>query len=342
MSGVEAVRDAVPRRAVAGGNGTELGALFASWRAEIGVGTALAGLIAIGGVLAPHFLTFGNFASLLTQTAIPAMVAVGMTLVMIAGEIDLSVGATVGLAGTVFAWLVVSHGLPLLLAGVIVLLGAALIGSAIGTLRVVWDIPSFIITIGLLSTLRGCAFLLSQGVSIGPLPDVMGVLWYGSLAGLPVPVALMVATIALGWLALSQTRFGRHVYALGGDAETAARYGVPVARLRIAVFVLVQLLAAFGGIMLVARLNAGNATLGEQLELDVIAAVIVGGTSLAGGSGRIVGTVIGVLFVAVLRNEMVLVGVYPIGFMIAQGLVIVLAVWWSRLRNRGPRDGRRR
>jgi ribose/xylose/arabinose/galactoside ABC-type transport system permease subunit len=258
-------------------------------------------------------------------------------MVIIAGEIDLSVGATIGLSGVVFAWLVVKHGVPMSVAFALVALLAAAIGAFTGVLRVFWAIPSFITTIGLLSVLRGAAFLISEGVSIGPLPSSLGVLWYGHVLGVPLPIVLAAIVAIVAWIVLSRTRFGQHLYATGGSAETAARYGIPVWRLRIAVFVIVQLLAAFGALMLVARLNAGTATNGELFELDVIAAVIVGGTSLAGGTGRIIGTLIGVLFVAVLRNGLVLMGVDPVVFMIAQGFVIILAVWWSMLRRAGGR-----
>ncbi len=308
---------------------------FAAWRSEIGVGTALIVLIVALSFVAQNFFTLNNFSSLLTQTSVTAIVAVGMTMVIIAGEIDLSVGSTVGLAGVLFAWLVVNYGMPMTGAAAIVGLMAIAIGLFTGALRVFWAIPSFITTIGLLSVLRGTAFLISDGVSIGPLPKQIESLWYGEVLGLPLPIVLAAIAAVVGWIVLSHTRFGRHLYAIGGSAETSARYGIPVLRLRIAVFVIVQLLAAIGGLMLVARLNAGTATIGELFELDVIAAVIVGGTSLAGGTGRVIGTLIGVLFVAVLRNGMVLMGVDPVVFMIAQGLVIILAVWWSMLRRAG-------
>jgi ribose/xylose/arabinose/galactoside ABC-type transport system permease subunit len=310
---------------------------LAAWRSEIGVGTALIVLIIALSFVAQNFLSFANFGSLLTQTSVTAIVAVGMTMVIIAGEIDLSVGATVGLSGVVFAWLVVKHGMPMSAAFALVTAMSAAIGAFTGVLRVFWAIPSFITTIGLLSVLRGAAFMISEGVSIGPLPPSLGVLWYGHVLGLPLPIVLAAIAAIVAWIVLSHTRFGQYLYATGGSAETAARYGIPVWRLRVAVFVIVQLLAALGGLMLDARLNAGTATNGELFELDVIAAVIVGGTSLAGGTGRVIGTLIGVLFVAVLRNGLVLMGVDPVVFMIAQGLVIILAVWWSMLRRAAGR-----
>ncbi|WP_210202501.1 ABC transporter permease [Alsobacter soli] len=317
-----------------------LKATLASWRAEIGVGIALAALIVYFSATASNFLSVANFATLLTQTSVVAMIAVGMTMVIIAGEIDLSVGATVGLAGTVMSLLVVKFGWSLVTASALAVGIAVLIGTFIGALRVIWAIPSFITTLGLLSALRGMGFYISDGLTIGPMPKELDSLWYGSILGLPAPVFLMALTVALGWLVLSQLRFGRHLYAIGGNPITASRYGVSVRTIRIAVFVIVQVLSAIGGVMLVSRLNSGSATVGEHVELDVIAAVIVGGTSLNGGRGRLIGTVLGVMFVAVLRNGMVLAGIDPVVFLIAQGLVIILAVWWSMLRRQRSRaDG---
>ncbi|MFP6558923.1 ABC transporter permease [Paraburkholderia sp. B3] len=313
-------------------------AILNTWRTELGVGLGLVALFVLFSFVAPHFASIDNVVSILTQVSVTAIIAVGMTMVIIAGEIDLSVGASVGLSGTVFALLVVKEGVPMPLAVLCVLAVAAVIGLFIGGLRVLWGIPSFITTIGLLSALRGIAFLLSDSTNIGPMPDALASLWFGSALGLPVPVLITVVVVALGWLTLSHTRFGRHLYALGGNPVTAARYGIRVNRMRLYVLVIVQCLAALGGVLFTARLNSGSASVGDLLELDVIAAVIVGGTTLGGGAGRMAGTVLGVLFVATLRNGMVLMGVDPVLFMIAQGFVIILAVWWSMLRRGGWRS----
>ncbi|MCB8838064.1 ABC transporter permease [Aurantimonas sp. VKM B-3413] len=320
----------MPRQAAPAGSRMDL----SDYRAELGVAVALAAMCVLFAVTVPNFLSTGNFVTLLQQTSVVAIIAVGMTMVIITGEIDLSVGSQVGLAGTVFAILTVKLGVPMVLSALIVFAEAAVVGIFIGALRVVWGIPTFITTLGLLSALRGVAFFISDGITVGPMPEVIGNVWYGEFLALPVPIWVMILVVALGWLVLSTMPFGRHLYAIGGDAETARRYGVKVWRLRIAVMVVVQLLAALGGMMLVGRLNAASPTVGELMELDVIAAVIVGGTLLSGGKGRIIGTVLGVLFVAVLRNGMVLNGIQPVIFLIAQGTVIILAVWWSMLRGR--------
>ena len=302
------------------------------WRAEIGIGVALLLLVAALAPFATNFFTIANLVTVTRQVSVTAMVAVCMTFVIITGEIDLSVGAMLGLSGVVFSYLVVTLGVPVIISLVATLAMAAAVGACVGGLRVRWGIPSFITTLGLLSILRGAAILLSDGVSIGPAPTSIGWLWYGDLLQVPIPIVVMIAAIAIGWITLSSTRFGTHLYAIGANPSAAARYGVSLNRLRLLIFIILHVATAFGSVMIVARLNSGNATVGELFELDVIAAVIIGGTSLSGGRGTIVGTLLGVLFVAVLRNGMLLMGVNPIMFMIAQGAVIVFAVWWSMLR----------
>ena len=325
--------------APASSSGGTLKAIFTEWRSEIGVATALVLLVAYCGFLAPNFLTFANFETILRQISVTMWIAVGMTMVIIAKEIDLSVGAMVGLSGIVFSWLIVYGGFHPALAALATVALAAAVGAFTGILRVRWGIASFITTLGLLSMLRGAALYIGDGVSIGPLPDGLQWFWYGEVLGIKMPIFLSMLIVGLGWFVLSKTVFGRHIYAIGGNATTASRYGVRVGFLRIMVFVIVQVMAALGGMLLAIRLNAADAGNGELLELDVIAAVIVGGTSFSGGVGRIVGTVLGVLFIAVLRNGMILLGVNPILFMFMQGLVIILAVWWSMLRRGQNKDG---
>ncbi len=304
---------------------------LAGWRSELGVGAALLVLIVVCSFLGPNFLTLSNFEAILRQTSVTMIVAVGMTMVIIAGEIDLSVGSMVALAGVVFAWLIVHADVTPVLAALATFALAAAIGAFTGLLRVRWRIASFITTLGLLSVLRGVAVYITDGVSIGPLPEGLGWFWYGAVLGIKVPIAIMLAVVLAGAFVLSHTVFGRHLYATGGRAASAARYGVNVSLIRVAVFVIVSMLSALGGMLLAIRLDAADAGNGTLLELDVIAAVIVGGTLFTGGAGRMIGTVLGVMFVAVLRNGMILLGVNPIVFMIAQGAVIILAVWWSML-----------
>jgi ribose/xylose/arabinose/galactoside ABC-type transport system permease subunit len=307
---------------------------LAEWRAELGVAAGLVVLAVLWAATAPNFLSGTNLMLLLQQTSVLMIVAVGQTFVILTGEIDLSVGSTMGLTTVVVAALTVNLGVPLLVAVGLALLGGAAIGTGTGLLRVVWQVPSFITTLGLLSALQGLAFTISDGVTISPTPAWLGALWSGRLAGVPTPVWLMAATVAGGIWTLRRTRYGRHLYAVGGNAEAARRYGINVRWVRVSVFVVVQVLAVVGGLLYTAQLDAGNATVGEGMELNIIAGVVVGGVRLFGGVGRPAGTMLGVLFIAVLSNGLTLLGVSSYLFLVAQGLVVIGAVWWSALRRR--------
>lgn len=311
---------------------------LSAWRSELGIGSGLVLLAVLWSVVAPNFASGTNVSILLQQTSVLMIVAVGQTFVILTGEIDLSVGSTIGLTTVVLAQLT-THGVPLALALAVVLVMGAAIGLFTGLLRVRWNIPSFIITLGLLTALQGVAYTLSDGVTISPLPKAMAPLWDGRLLGVPTPVWLTVVVVAVGLWVLRQTRYGRHLYAIGGNTEAARRYGLRVSALRISTFVIVQCLAVFGGVLYAAQLNSGNATIGNQLELDVIAGVVVGGVALFGGRGRLLGTVIGVLFIETLANGLTLLGVSSYLYLIAQGLVVVAAVWFSAVQQRRKENG---
>jgi ribose/xylose/arabinose/galactoside ABC-type transport system permease subunit len=217
-----------------------------------------------------------------------------------------------------------------------------LIGTATGLLRVIWGIPSFIVTLGLLTALQGIAFTISNGVTIAPTPDDLSPLWAGSLAGIATPIWVMIAVLAVGLWTLSQTRFGRRIYAVGGNLEAARRYGVRTSLIKVSVFVVVQLCAVLGGLLYTAQLGSGNATVGRFFELNVIASVVVGGVALFGGHGRLIGTALGVLFISVLANGLTLVGVSSYLFLIAQGLVVIAAVWFAAVQQRRATQRTRR
>ncbi|MEU6719037.1 ABC transporter permease [Nonomuraea sp. NPDC046802] len=320
---------------------TPPGRFMTGWRTEAGVGSGLVLLVLLWIAVAPNFLTLTNMTVLLQQMSVLMIVAVGQTFVVLTGEIDLSVGSSVGLTTVLVAVLTVRAGLPLPVAVAAVLAGGVLIGLFTGLLRVIWNIPSFIITLGLLSALQGVAFTVSDGVTVSPIPDGLGPLWDGSLIGIPTPVWIMICTVAAGMWVLRQTRYGRHLYALGGNAEACRRYGINVHALRVSTFVVVQCLAVLGGLLYAAQLDSGNATIGRGMELNVIAGVVVGGVSLFGGTGRLAGTALGILFISVLGNGLTLIGVSSYVFLICQGLVVIGAVLWSGLRQGGTGFGRR-
>jgi ribose/xylose/arabinose/galactoside ABC-type transport system permease subunit len=277
-------------------------------------------------IASPHFLTFDNAVNVLLNAAPLALIAGGMTLTLIAAEIDLSVGSVVALVGSLAALLSVNIGVPWPL----VLLGAIAAGALVGVING-WfttrlGMPSFVATLAMLGIARGVALLITQGQPIYGLPDAVAWLGQGELWIVPVPVVLAALILAALHFALSRTRFGLNVYAVGGNPEAARLSGVDVPGVKMAVLVLSAVLASIGGLILAARLNAGSGTVGADLLLDAIAAVVIGGTSLLGGVGRITGTVLGVLLIASIRNGLVLLNVSAFWQQVAIGALILLAV----------------
>ena len=277
-------------------------------------------------IASPYFLTFDNAVNVLLNAAPLALIAGGMTLTLIAAEIDLSVGSVVALVGSLAALLSVNFGAP----WPIVLIGAIGAGAVVGVVNG-WfttrlGMPSFVATLAMLGIARGVALLITQGKPIYGLPDTIAWLGQGELWIVPVPIVLAALILAALHFALSRPRFGLNVYAVGGNPEAARLSGVDVPGVKMAVLVLSAVLASVGGLILAARLNAGSGTVGADLLLDAIAAVVIGGTSLLGGVGRITGTVLGVLLIASIRNGLVLLNVSAFWQQVAIGGLILLAV----------------
>jgi ribose/xylose/arabinose/galactoside ABC-type transport system permease subunit len=286
-------------------------------------------------VAAPNFLTERNVVNILRQTSMIAIIGVGMTMVIIAAEVDLSVGSMAAFSGVLFAMMTAQWKIPLVFAAVLTLAVASFSGFIIGILRVTLRIPSFISSLALLTALRSAAFLLTGGFPISPLPSGFELLGNGAVGPIPVPVILMGLTYFIGFVVMANTPWGRCVYAVGGNEEAARLSGISVPRIKIGVFVISSLLAALAGLILAARLEAGQAAVAQGWELDVIAAVIVGGTSLFGGRGNILGTLLGGLFMGTLQDGMVLIGVSPFAQGVVSGVVILAAVIIAASQTRG-------
>jgi ribose/xylose/arabinose/galactoside ABC-type transport system permease subunit len=271
---------------------------------------------------APGFLTAANLLNVLRSVSEIGIIACGMTLVIVAGEIDLSVGSHVAFAGCLAAALV-ERGACVAAAVAIALACGALIGGLIGAMRAILAVPTFITSLAMLTILRGGALEITGGFPLTPFPPGYAFLGSGPVAGIPFPV-LVFAAVAIGVHVLKDhTAFGRAIHAIGSNAEAARLSAVPVARVRIAAFAITGLLAALSGVMLSSRLLSGNPTVAAGWELDVIAAVIVGGTSLSGGQGNVRGTLTGVLFVGVLVNGMRLLDVQEDLQLIARGAIVL-------------------
>jgi ribose/xylose/arabinose/galactoside ABC-type transport system permease subunit len=280
----------------------------------------------------PTFLTAANAINVALQVSVTAILAIGMTLVILTGGIDLSVGSLVAVAGALAAFTArFSAGNAPLLAAIIVGLAAgAASGSFTGFFVTRFSIPPFIVTLALMSALRGAAFLLTGGYSVADLPLSFARLGRGSFLYLPVPVIAMALLYAAGAVVLSSTVFGRHIYAVGGNERAAWLAGVRTARVKFAAYLLNGMLGGFAGVMLASRLGAGIPNAGLGYELDVIAAVVVGGASLFGGKGTLGGTLLGAIFIGILNNGLNLANVDPYLQKIALGAVILGAVLLDR------------
>lgn len=275
----------------------------------------------------PVFLTPGNLLNVLRQMAPMLIGAVAMTFVITTGGIDLSVGSMVALTNALAA-IALGAGVPWPLVAVAMLLLGAAVGSVQGWFAAYQRIPSFIVTLAGLSILRGVALLLTQGYSI-PITGAPGFVAIGRgwVLGLPIPAGIAALVAAAGYVTLGQTRFGRQVVAVGANREAARRVGMPARRVAASVFALTGAASACAGLIIAARLGSGSSNAAVGFELEVIAAVVLGGTSLVGGSGTVVGTVLGALTIAVIGNGLILVHTSPFLVQIVTGTIILAAIW---------------
>jgi erythritol transport system permease protein len=302
-------------------------------------------------VMAPHFLSVGSLLITAKHIAIVAVLGIGMTYVVLTGGIDLSVGSIVGLAGMVAGSLIL-NGLTLTMFGlviypsvplvmlVVVLLGG-LIGLANGTLVTRFGVAPFIATLGMLYIARGAALLLSGGATF---PNLVGdpelgnegfpLLSASRLLGIPTPVVIMIAVAFVAAFVAARTPFGRYVYAVGGNARAALLSGVRVSRIKTIVYVISGMCAALVGVLVASDLVSAHPASGETFELSAIAAVVLGGASLAGGRGTIGGTIIGACVIGTLSDGMVMMGVSEFWQMVIKGTVIVAAVILDQLQGR--------
>jgi ribose/xylose/arabinose/galactoside ABC-type transport system permease subunit len=270
-------------------------------------------------IATPHFLRIANLLNVLRQVSLLGIIAVGMTMVIVSGEIDLSVGAVYGIAA-VSCGLLMRSGQPFWLAMVMAVLVGAMVGLSNGTLVNYAKIPSLIVTLGMLNVVRGSYLLITGGLPVflssqtvrDPRLPVFFFLGQGKIFNLiPMLVIFLVGIVLFGYLVCHRSLFGFYLRAVGGNARAAKASGINVERIKTIAFILVSTLAALAGVLNLSFLSSVQGIVGAGLELDVIAATVIGGTSLAGGEGTILGTVIGVLIIGVLRNGLVLLGISP-------------------------------
>lgn len=316
--------------------GASLGALFQRVRSWDGFGLLLV-FIALYVVLSfasPVFLTASNQLSILQNAAFFGIVALAMTLVIVAGEIDISVGSMAALSSSLLGEFVVKHDVPIGIAVILVIAIAALIGAFAGAVRAYFGVPTFIATLALYLALKGLAQLLTNNF---PLPIDSARFFYwgdGRVLGIPVPALYFVAIFVVIAVVAKKTVFGRSIYAVGGNAKSANLSGINVRRVKIMVMMIVAIAAAVTGLLQTAMLSSGSSSIAVGLEFDAIAATIIGGAALSGGKGTVSGTIIGVLFIAALLNGMVLINVNPYAQQVVRGGVVLVAVMVNIWRTR--------
>lgn len=291
-------------------------------------------VVAIATALSPNFMTVTNITNLFQQAAVVGVVAIGMTFVILTGNIDLSVGSVTALCGMLVAVMMVG-GMPIVPALILTILIGACAGATIGLITAFAEVPSFIVSLAGLVSFRGITYLLTDGVPVSGLPPA-----FGSIASTMVPILPGVQVSSMGLIfvvlcllagaLLRLTVFGESIYATGGNAEAARLSGLPTTRILVLVFTVSGIMSALAGILLTSRLRIGQPTAAQGLELDAIAAVVLGGTSLFGGRGGVLGTFFAVMLLQVLRNIFNLLGLGSFYQMTVTGFIIVAAILLNR------------
>jgi ribose transport system permease protein len=282
-------------------------------------------------ILSPVFLTVTNILNVVRQSSIFGVMAIGMTFVILTGGIDLSVGSILAVAGAIAAGMLKGGAgiVPVVLLALIIGIGC---GLANGLLITLGRIAPFVVTLGMMSIARSLTLIYTKGYPISGFTGAFRFIGGGDLVAIPFPIIVFILTVVVAWLILTQTRLGRYTYAIGGNEETVKLSGINADFYKTIVYVISGITAAMSALILTSRLNSAEPVAGQGYELDVIAAVVIGGTSLNGGRGSVWGTLIGALLIGVINNGMNLLGISPYFQLLVKGLIIIGAVLLDRLR----------
>ena len=285
----------------------------------------LIAICVVWAIMTPSFLTVSNITNVIRQVSYTAIAAVGMTMVIIIGEIDLSAGSLIAVAGLVATYVFKTTS-SVILAIVAAMALSAVVGIINGVLVTKGKLPGFIATLAAMTILRGLAYIVTKGNPIAVSDKKFLAMGTGYVGIIPIPVIIMVIVVLLGIFLTNNTRFGRYIYAVGGNIEASKWSGLNVDRVKILVFLILGLLTGLSGLIVAARLGSGQPSAGQNFEMDCITAAVVGGTSMAGGKGTILGTVVGALIIGVLSNGMTLLDVNTYWQQVIKGIIIVVAV----------------
>ena len=296
-----------------------------------GIVIAFAVICAVMALLSPVFLTVTNVLNVIRQSSIFGIMAIGMTFVILTGGIDLSVGSILAVVGAVSAGML-KEGMELLPVVLLALAIGVSCGLVNGVLITVGRIAPFVVTLGMMSIARSLTLIYTTGYPISGFTGTFRFVGGGDIIAVPFPIVLFLLTAAVAWVILTQTRMGRYTYAIGGNEETVKLSGINADFYKTTVYVISGITAAISALILTSRLNSAEPMAGQGYELDVIAAVVIGGTSLNGGRGSVWGTLIGALLIGVINNGMNLLGIPPYFQLLVKGFIIIGAVLLDRLR----------
>ncbi len=288
-------------------------------------------------ILQRGFLTVDNVTLIFLQAAVRAILAIGMMMVIISGNIDISVGTVMSLSMVVMGVAVIDMGLPLYLGFAIAIGTGLLVGIVNGLLVAYARLPAFIVTLGMLGIAQGLALTISDGRSLYGFPESFEVYGGGVVWGVPVPVWIMLGFAAMMLFVFHQTRLGRYTFTLGGNEEATRRAGIDVRKVKLGIFAVSGATAGLASIILAARINSAHPGVGFGYELDAIAAVVIGGGSLMGGRGSVWGAVIGALIMSQIRFALNILGMSPFIQQIVVGVILIAAVWLDTVRTRKMR-----
>ncbi|MCI9169229.1 MAG: ribose ABC transporter permease [Dorea sp.] len=291
------------------------------------------GLGVILSFISSNFLTVTNLLNVVRQIAVNGILAIGMTIVCLTGGIDLSVGSIVAFSGIIAAGMLRDTGYPI----IIIVLAAIVVGAVCGLYNgyfvAYWNAAPFVVTLSMMTIARGMTYVYSDGRPISNLRTEFLTIGKGSIAGIPIPTLILVVVFILGSIMLTKLKFGRYVYAVGGNENAAMVSGINVKRIKMMVYVLSGIACGIAAIILTARVSAGLPQAGESYELDAIAATVIGGTSLSGGRGRLWGTIVGAVLLGIVNNGLDLLNVSSFYQQIVKGLIILGAILIDSKRN---------